>query len=164
MLSLGRLVHKKGIEYLLLALPEILKSCPTVCCVIAGAGPEQTALQALAHKLQVEPHVVFVGNVDWDDVPVLYALCDLFVVPSLHDEDGNVDGLPTTILEAMAAGKPVVASHLGGIDLVVSHGETGLLVEEKNVEQLAAAVITLLTKPAVARQFGNAAQHACAGN
>ena len=136
-LSLGRLVRKKGVRYLIEALPSVVRACPNVRCVVAGAGPELDELRSLAAASDVADNVTFTGSVDWNDVPAYLSLSDLFVVPSVHDEQANVDHLPTTILEAMAAGKPVVASRVSGIPLVVGHGKTGFLVDEQNPQQLA---------------------------
>jgi glycosyltransferase involved in cell wall biosynthesis len=153
-LSLGRLVRKKGVEYLIRAMTHVAYKHPNICCLIGGEGPEKAALQQLATVLGVGNHVHFVGAIPWDQVPQYLHLCDLFVVPSIHDEHGNVDGMPTTILEAMAAAKPVVGSNVAGIPLVVSHGESGLLVEEQNVDDLARSLINLLESPELRRQYG----------
>jgi glycosyltransferase involved in cell wall biosynthesis len=153
-LSLGRLVRKKGVEYLVRAMAHVIENYPNVCCLIGGDGPEKTTLQQLATALGVDKHVRFMGAVSWDQVPQYLRLCDLFVVPSIYDEHGNVDGMPTTILEAMAAAKPVVGSNIAGIPLVVSHGETGLLVQEKDVKDLARRLLDLLKAPELRRQYG----------
>jgi 2-polyprenyl-3-methyl-5-hydroxy-6-metoxy-1,4-benzoquinol methylase len=106
----------------------------------------------------VDQNVIFTGEARWDDVPRYLQLADIFVAPSVHDEHGNVDGLPTAIIEAMAAGKPIVASDVAGIPLVVSNEKTGLLVEEANPQQLSAAITRLLDEPALGARFGQAGQ------
>jgi len=143
-LSLGRLVKKKGVEYLVRAAPLILETCPNTQIVIVGNGPERTSLQKLAAELKVADDILFIGELHWKEVPAALQLCDIFTVPSIHDENGNVDGLPTTILEAMASGKPVVGSNVAGIPLVVTSEQTGLLVAEANAFELAHALIDLL--------------------
>ena len=153
-LSLGRLVKKKGLQYLLQAIPRVLERVPNTRFVIAGSGPELDALREQADQLSVLEQVVFPGEVRWNDVPNVLKMCDIFVVPSVHDENGNVDGLPTTILEAMAAGRPVVASNVAGIPLAVIDRETGMLVDEANSMQLAEAITELLLSPDLAKEYG----------
>ncbi len=157
-LGLARLVRKKGYQYLIRAIPSILSTHPTAQFMIVGEGPEKETLQRLATELQVNENVVFTGEARWDEVPRYLQLGDIFVAPSIHDERGNVDGQPTAILEAMAAGKPIVASDLAGIPLVVSDEKTGLLVQERNPQQLAEAITRLLDSPALSAQFGQASQ------
>jgi len=94
------------------------------------------------------------GPVLRDTLPDLYRAADLFVLPAVHDSQGNVDGLPNVILEAMASGLPVVASGISGIPLAVEDGRTGLLVPEKDVEALRAALLRLLDDPAESRRMG----------
>lgn len=153
-LSLGRLVKKKGIEYLVRAFPSVLQHYPNALLVIAGDGPEQTTLQALVKKLDMSASVRFVGAIPWDSVPLILQLCDIFTVPSIRDDRGNLDGLPTTILEAMASSRPVVASAIAGIPLAVINQQTGLLVPEADSNCLAQAINMLLANPALAQQYG----------
>jgi glycosyltransferase involved in cell wall biosynthesis len=96
-LSLARLVQKKGIEYLIRAIPAILPRHPNTRFFIVGDGPEKANLCHLVADLDIAEHVTFVGEVGWDAVPQYLHLADVFAVPSIHDEQGNVDGLPTTI-------------------------------------------------------------------
>ncbi len=153
-LSLGRLVGKKGLASLVTALPLIVREAPNAVCWIAGSGPERTRLEQLAGQLGVANHIRFLGSIPWVQVPALFAAADIFVAPSVHDEQGNVDGLPTTILEAMAAGKPVVASRVGGIELAVLDNTHGLLVAEGDVPALAAAVSALVKDGALRARLG----------
>jgi glycosyltransferase involved in cell wall biosynthesis len=148
-LSLGRLVKKKGIEYLIQALPAIVRCAPDAICLIAGDGPELAPLQRLAAELGISRHVRFLGPVPWAETPGLYAAADIFVAPSVHDDRGNVDGLPTTILEAMAAGRPVIASQIAGVELAVTDGCNGLLTPERDAPALARAAIALIQDDAL---------------
>jgi len=158
-LSLGRLVQKKGIAYLVQAMAAVAAAAPGSVCLVAGDGPELPALRAQAAALGLEERVRFLGSVPWVDAPKLLAACDVFAVPSIHDENGNVDGLPTTILEAMAAGRPVVATQVAGIELAVEHGVHGLLAPEKSPDALAHALLLLYTQPRLRQQLGaNAGQ------
>jgi glycosyltransferase involved in cell wall biosynthesis len=144
LLSLGRLVKKKGVEYLIRALPDIVRAAPETVCLVAGNGPELGPLQQLAAELGVVRHVRFLGAIPWPETPAFYAAADIFVVPSIHDAEGNVDGLPTTILEAMAVGRPVIASEVAGIGLAVTDGLHGLLTPERDAAALARAALALI--------------------
>jgi phosphatidylinositol alpha-1,6-mannosyltransferase len=104
--------------------------------------------------------VDFLGPVAWDQTPVLFGACDIFVAPSIHDENGNVDGLPNTVLEAMAAGRPVVASRAAGMELVVRPGETGLLTPEYDAAALADALKLMLARPDLRSRLGQRARRA----
>jgi len=155
-LALGRLVYKKGFEYLVQTMPQLLEQSPDLRVVIAGGGALEAELRGLARDLGVESHLLLPGSVPWEETVRYLNLADIFVVPSVHDQEGNVDGLPNTALEAMACGKPLVASRVAGIPEVVRHGENGLLVEEKDPAQLAAAILELLASPQVAARLGQA--------
>lgn len=155
-LSLGRLVRKKGLKYLIEAIPQISNTHPNSLFIIAGDGPEKYSLQQDATNFGIIDKVVFLGTLLWEDVPRILQLCDIFVAPSIFDEEGNVDGLPTTILEAMAAGKPVVASCIAGIPLAVIDERTGILVEAGNTSDLARAINKLLSNKNLAKKYGEA--------
>jgi len=94
------------------------------------------------------------GLVLRDTLPDLYRAADIFVLPAVHDHQGNVDGLPNVILEAMASGLPVVASGISGIPQAVEDGVNGVLVEEQNPERLGAALGNLLISPDRAKEMG----------
>lgn len=152
-LALGRLVGKKGFDVLVRAMPNVLASCPKTYCVIAGDGPEGPHLQTLADQLEVADHIRFPGFIPWNQVPEYLHLGELFVAPSVHDE-GNLDGLPTVILEAMAAGRPVIASNVAGIPLAVVHDKTGVLVPEGDEDGLAEAICHLLQDAGLRDRLG----------
>jgi len=155
-LALGRLVYKKGFEYLVRAMPGLIARfpTPTLKVVIAGGGPLREDLLRLAADLGVESHLLLPGSVPWDATVRYFNMADVFVVPSVRDQKGNVDGLPNTTLEAMACGRALVASRVAGIPEVVVDGQNGLLVEEKNPPQLASAISRLLESPWMAAELG----------
>jgi glycosyltransferase involved in cell wall biosynthesis len=157
-LAIGRLVYKKGFEYLIQAAPTILARHPQAQIYIAGQGDLQRDLQAQAARVGVAGHVHLPGKVSHDDVPTYLSGCDVFVLPSVVDQSGNVDGLPNALLEAMAAGCAVVASNVAGVPLAVQNGENGLLVPQKDPGRLAEAVSTLLDNAALRAQMGAAAR------
>lgn len=158
LLCVGRLVYKKGFEYALRALPQILVSHPTACLVIAGAGDLLAPLKQLAGELGISQCVRFEGAVAHDKMPDYLAASDLFLLPSIVDDKGNVDGLPNTLLEALAMGKAVIASNVAGVPLAVSHNENGLLIPQRDVNALANAVNDLLNDPERCERFGQAAR------
>ncbi|MEW5984929.1 MAG: glycosyltransferase family 4 protein [Acidobacteriota bacterium] len=154
----GRFVRKKGFEFLVDAVGLLARRWPTLRLLIAGGGDLEGELRLRARDRGVADRVHFVGVLDQSDVAAHLAAADLAVVPSVHDEAGNVDGLPNTVLEALASGTPVVASAVGGIPSVISDGRTGLLVAERDVPALAQAVEYLLGHPDVRVQLGLAAR------
>ena len=143
-LTAARLAGQKGLCYLL----EAAALVPEAMFVLAGEGPERANLEAQAAKLGLNQRVLFLGY--RQDIADLLACCDLFVLPSLFE------GLPLSILEAMAANKPVVASGVGGNSEAIVHGETGLLVPPADPAALALAIQTVLSNPDLARRLAAA--------
>jgi glycosyltransferase involved in cell wall biosynthesis len=151
---LGVVAHilpHKGYDDLVQALALLQEQVPTLKCLVVGRAPRRSYLQELlqlAERLSVRGRLIVVGFQE-DVAPFLHAM-DVFVLPS------RTEGLPITILEAMAAGKPVVATTAGGIPEVVRDGETGLLVPPGDPDRLAEAVMQLLEGPALAKAMGQA--------
>ncbi len=156
--ALGRLVKKKGFEYLIDATALLTREWPTLQVVIAGDGDLDGELRARAASAGVADRVKFIGTVSQNDVPELLAAADVAVAPSVHDEAGNVDGLPNTVLEIMASGTPLVATPVGGIGAVAVDGVTARLVEERSAAALAAAIAGLLGRPDVRKAVGTEAR------
>jgi colanic acid/amylovoran biosynthesis glycosyltransferase len=119
---------------------------------LVGDGPLRGDLQQLAVRLGLESRISFHGSLPEPDVVGLLERADVFVLPSVVARDGQMEGIPVALTEAMAAGVPVVASRLSGIPELVRDGETGLLVEPSSPEALRRAVIRLLEEPAVTIQ------------
>jgi len=157
--ALGRLVTKKGFAYLLEAMPTVLESEPDAYCVIGGEGDLRDELVAQARGLGIVDRVLLPGYVSWQDTPHYYAACDVLAVPSVVDADGNVDGLPNVLLEAMASGCAVIASKVGGMPDAIVDGVNGLLVRPGDSDALAGALIRVLEDaPLRARLGANARQ------
>lgn len=133
---ISRLEKVKGITYLLQATPKILKQYPKLILLVVGDGSEKNALITECHQLGVQSHVVFTGS--RNDIPEILQVLDVYVLPSLSE------GLPMGLLEAMAAGCPVVATNVGGIPNAVTHEDTAILVEAGESKKLAVALINLL--------------------
>ncbi len=157
LLTLSRLVPRKGQAEMIRALPAILERHPEACYVIAGTGEDRERLEELAAGLGLERSVVFAGEIPAEDKIPLLDLCDVYVLPSRR-EGRRVEGLGIALLEAGARGKPMVAGRHGGIPEVVSHGETGLLVEATDPAELAVAVLRIFGDGARAEAMGAAAR------
>jgi glycosyltransferase involved in cell wall biosynthesis len=156
LLAVGRLVYKKGFEFLVAAMPEILRVAPNARLVLVGYGDLRDELEQQARELGLNGQVTFAGRVPRAEIPTYFAASDVVVVPSVRDAAGNVDGLPNVVLEGMAAGKPIVASNLAGFPDVIREGREGLLVPEKNPTALADAIVQLAHDPALRQQLGAA--------
>jgi glycosyltransferase involved in cell wall biosynthesis len=151
----GRLVRKKGFEYLVDALP-LVESVNPAHLVIAGDGDLAAELRARAITAGVADRVHFLGDLSQDGVGAWFAAADIAVVPSVRDDSGNVDGLPNTVLEALASGTPLVSTPAGGIAQVIDDGRTGVIVPERDPRALAAAISALLRDPARRSALGHA--------
>lgn len=153
--SAGRLVRKKGFAYLIDALPLVGSPSPAHLA-IAGGGDLAAELRARAVAAGVEHRVHFLGDLPQDEVGDWFAAADAAVIPSVRDDSGNVDGLPNTVLEALASGTPLVSTPAGGITAVVEDGRTGVIVPERDPAALAAALAALLGDPARGAALGRA--------
>jgi glycosyltransferase involved in cell wall biosynthesis len=148
LVTVGRLQAPKDAVTLVRALAALRG--PPFEAVFVGDGPDRLAVEEEVRRLGLESAVEFLG--ERDDVPELLGKADVFVLSS-HSE-----GLPISILEAMAAGLPVVASNVGGVPEVVVDGHTGLLVPPGDPQSLAEAIERLLEDPALSRRLGEAGQ------
>ena len=154
--ALGRIVLKKGFDFLVQAIPLVCKEMPNITFIIGGDGTDLDRLKTMVKDLGVSDSVRLPGTINRTDVPAYFHLCDVFTLPAVFDPKGNVDGCPNVILEAMACGKPIVSSRISGIPIIVKDKETGILVEEKNVSQLAEALVALLRDVQKREQLGRA--------
>ena len=143
-LGVARLEQQKGQTYLLEAIARI----PEATLVLVGDGPDRAQLETQARELEICDRVRFLGY--REDVADLLASCDVFVLPSLFE------GLPLSVLEAMAAGKPVIATKIEGTTEAIVDGETGLLVPPRNSRALANAIHQLIQEPRLARRLAAA--------
>jgi phosphatidylinositol alpha-1,6-mannosyltransferase len=157
LLMVGRLAEAhKGFDRAIEALPAILAGSPEAHLVVAGPG-DHTGLAALAASLGVRDRVHFLGLVPRDRLLLLYAACDLFLLPG-REVQGSAEGFGIVFLEAALAGKPSVAGRVGGAREAVSDGETGVLVNGEAPAAVAEAVLGLLADPARAGRLGAAAR------
>ena len=154
-ISVGRLVHRKGQDKLISALPEIKTSVPNVHLVLVGVGPHQDYLEKLALKLNVSDCVTFIGRINYAELPKYICLGDIFAMPSRSRFFGlEVEGLGIVYLEASACGLPVVGGKSGGAPDAVLVGETGVVVDGTNPSEIAEACIELLNNPELCALMG----------
>lgn len=151
----GRLIERKGLEYLLQAVPKVL-SRVSADFVITGDGDQREKLESLAEQLGLTEKVNFLGFVSNEELAQEYAKCDVWVNPGIVDSWGDAEGLGIGSIEAYSYFKPVVASRVGGIPDTILDGETGYLVPQKDPTALANAISELLLDPAKGRRFGRA--------
>ncbi|WOX58351.1 glycosyltransferase family 4 protein [Methanoculleus receptaculi] len=149
-----RLEPKNGVKYLVEAVPAVLRECPdTRFFIVGGSYPDQLVLlQKRARELGVQNHIIFAGSVPNAEMPSWYTAADVVVLPSLK-EATSIAGL-----EAMACGKPLVGTNVGGIPYLIDDGKTGLLVEPKDPPGLADALVNVLTNDTTRREMGVAAR------
>jgi len=144
-LCVGRLVHRKGQDRLIEAMPRVLKSIPNAALLIVGEGPRRDVLEKLVAKHNLEGAVRIVGRLSYDKLPEVIRLGDVFAMPSRSRFFGlEVEGLGIVYLEASACGVPILAGASGGAPDAVLEGETGLVVDGKNTDAIADSIIKLL--------------------
>ncbi len=157
LISVGRLVHRKGQDKLLEALPQVLRSHPDVVLLFVGIGPRRKKLDQLVRKNELSDYVRFVGRVQYDKLPEYFRLGDLFVMPSRSRLAGlEVEGLGIVYLEASASGIAVLAGKSGGAPDAVLAGKTGEVVDGTDPAQIAEAIIELLDNPSKLKTMGAA--------
>lgn len=145
----ARLDLQKGFEFLFSAVRELSRSFPGIKVVISGEGPDRQAIEQMIERDGLRNSVVLAGQ--QSDMPGVYAAMDVFVLPSLNE------GLPMTVLEAMAASRPVIATRVGAVPRVVRDGETGLLVNPGDAAALRDAIARLLTDPDLCQRMSTQA-------
>ena len=154
LLFVGRLVEKKGLRYLLDALPLILERHPKICLRIAGDGPEKDNLKLRCDNLGISDHVHFLGAVKNDLLPELYSSSNVVVFPSVVAGGGDQEGFGLVLAEALGCECAVVATDLPALRDIIIDGKTGLVVSQKNIQQLAEKVILLLNDYELVRSLG----------
>ena len=155
--SVGRLVHRKGQDRLIEALPIILSKIPNAHLLVVGQGPYLETLETLAKTKGVSDHVSFIGRIHYSELPKYFRVGDVFAMPSRSRFFGlEVEGLGIVYLEASACGIPVIAGDSGGAPDAVLENVTGLVVDGTNIESIANAAISILSNPVMAKAMGHA--------
>lgn len=156
-LSVGRLVARKGVDRLMAAMPQIVRQCPDVHLLVAGDGPMRRELERLIESLSLQESVTLLGAVSDSDLDDLYALAEVFALPNREMPDGDTEGFGLVFLEANACGKPVVAGRAGGAPDAVADQVNGLTVDGNCVASIADAVSSLLTDKALYHRLAEGA-------
>jgi colanic acid/amylovoran biosynthesis glycosyltransferase len=154
--SIGRLIDKKGFADLIRACDLLNKRGRDFRCEIIGEGPLENSLRSQIGELGLESRVTLAGPKTQTQIVQQLAEASVFALPCVVDPDGARDNLPTVIMEAMAAGLPVVSTTVGGIAEMVVHGESGFLVESRHPAALADAIEKVIVDPALERKLGQA--------
>jgi phosphatidylinositol alpha-1,6-mannosyltransferase len=155
--SVGRLVHRKGQDRLVEAMPRILAKVPDTQLVFIGEGPHRKVLEKLVSQLSLDDHVTFIGRIHYSELPRYISMGDIFAMPSRSRFLGlEVEGLGIVYLEASACGLPVIGGASGGAPDAVKHGTTGYVVDGNNVAEIADRAIELLRDSVLRATMGAA--------
>jgi len=146
LISVGRLVYQKGHEYLIAAMPQVIRESPAVRAVVCGEGPLRAQLEAQIKRLEVSESIRLLGN--QRHISSYLAAADIFVLPS------RWEGLPVALLEAMDAALPVVATRVEGVEEAIEDGAQGILVPPEDTRRLSEAICRLIGRPAERQRMG----------
>lgn len=155
-LAIGRLVYKKGFDYLIKAVAELAKRHPQIRLIIGGDGDLRNEWENLSKKLEVQDKIFFLGNIPRNEIIYYYNLADVLVAPSIIDKKGNVDGGPVVSFESMACGRPQVVTNVLGAADVIKNNINGFVVPEKDPHSLAVALKKLIKSASLRKRMGEA--------
>ncbi len=158
LLSVGRLIPLKGHVHLLNACAQLREEGVAVQCEIVGDGPERANLEAAIGRMKLDGAVRLAGPLTQEEVAGRLAAATAFVLPSVMEAGGATDILPTVVLEAMASGRPVIASDVGGVPELIANEKSGLLVPPGDAKALAGAIRRVLAEPDFAKSLAAAAR------
>ncbi|MDB4441909.1 glycosyltransferase [bacterium] len=154
LLTIGRLSKKKGIEYGIRAVARVVEKYPWVEYRIVGDGHIRSKVEALIEELKIAGKVEVLGWMQQEDIIKLMEKADILLAPSVRSADGNEEGIPVVLMEALAQGIPVISTWHSGIPELIQDGESGFLVPEKDVGALAEKLEYLITHPKIWSEFG----------
>ena len=154
LLFVGRLVEKKGLHYLIHAIPLILKIHPQATLQIAGDGPEKINLKRMCENLGVSEKVRFLGAVKNERLPALYQRSDVLVFPSIIADDGDREGFGLVLVEGLGCECATVVTDLPAMQDIIIDGKTGLVVPQKSIRELADKINCLLDDRKLRRSLG----------
>jgi colanic acid/amylovoran biosynthesis glycosyltransferase len=152
-LTVARLVEKKGVEYGIRAVAKLIKNFPNVEYKIAGDGPLKKDLNDLIANLNLNNSVRLLGWKTQDEISCLMDQSDILLAPSVTGKDGDQEGIPVVLMEAMARGLPVISTSHSGIPEIIINGETGLLVPERDIEALSQKLEYIILHPELKEQM-----------
>jgi phosphatidylinositol alpha-1,6-mannosyltransferase len=153
LLSVGRLVPRKGFDKVIEALPEVIGQVPNLQYLIVGNGKYKDELEKSALKLKVLDHLTICEDIPDTNLPSYYDMADVFIMPA-RQIGSDVEGFGIVYLETNSFGKPVIAGKSGGASEAVLDGQTGVLVDPEDVSQIARAIINLMTNDEYAMKLG----------
>ncbi len=155
-LSVGSLIERKGFHYLIDAVAKLKDELPDITLTIVGKGPYELLLMEQVRRNSLEEHVFIKGFVRDEELVKLYKESDLFVLAHVTLENGDTEGCPTVFFEASGNGLPVIGGTGAGASTIIVEGETGYVVNSRNIEELTDRIRKLLTNPQLAEKMGNA--------
>jgi phosphatidyl-myo-inositol dimannoside synthase len=157
LLSVGRLVARKGFDLVLRSVADLRHECPALTYLVAGDGPERPHLEALVRELDLAAHVQFLGAIDETTKWAAYDVCDLFVMPNRVLGGVDFEGFGIVFLEAALSGRPAIGGRTGGAADAIADGTTGLLVDPEEPGALTLAIRRLLADAPLRQRLGSAA-------
>jgi len=160
----GRLIEKKGLPVTIRAFEVFVRQYPNAMLTIAGEGPLRRELERLARELKIGRRVSFTGFLSQEQLREIYYRSHIFLHPSQIGRDGNQEGIPNSMLEAMATGLPVFATEHGGIPEVIEHGVSGVLVPERDEFTLVETLLSSVQNPDLLGRIGHAGERAVQKN
>ena len=159
LISVGRLVEKKGFEYTIKAVAKLLNTYSKISYTIIGGGPLRDTLQSLIDRLQIGSRVKILGPKNQDEVLEHLHKAHIFLAPSINSRDGDKEGIPVAIMEAMAFGLPILTTDHAGIPELVKDGICGFVVNQGDVDALSRRLIQLVCSPELRSSMGNASKN-----
>jgi len=152
--TVGRLVEKKGVKYGILAVKELVKEYPEIRYRVIGSGPLENELKGLVRSLDLGKNVEFLGNLDDNSLIEELSKTTVFILPCVKSKNGDMDGIPVSLMEAMYLRTPVISTKISGIPELVENGKEGILMEPRNGKQLANAIKTLIENKNLRTKMG----------
>ncbi|MEM3406950.1 MAG: glycosyltransferase family 4 protein [Nitrososphaerota archaeon] len=152
-LYIGRLIPQKGVGYLLKAFAKVLQEAPQTALIIAGEGPLKDTLRNLSSELNIEKNIIFLGPISHSKIHEIHAISDITVLPSIPTRNWT-EQFGYVLIEAMACGKPVIASRSGAIPEIIINNESGFLIKPGDVNELAEKILLLINDEKLREKMG----------
>jgi len=153
-LTVGRLVEKKGYEFSIKAVAKLIKRYKNIKYIIVGDGPLRNKLKSLVTALNLDKHVTFTGWLEKNEAIDLYKKADVFLLPSITAKNREMEGIPVVLMEAQSSGIPVISTYHSGIPEIVSNNKSGFLVREKDVDEIVKKLQVLIKDDSLRFKMG----------